>query len=730
MPSIQDDDDSEDAAATQSFSAPAFSEGALSMMNLFLDQLLFSFLGTARSSTLAALRPAVEHILKGRLARNAVASGDNEIADLLGGADDEDEKFIQKQEKDSTDQWDLETVWRRTRLRIMVYTSIGEMEGEDEERYLDEDRSRDGGYSNRSSGIARHVSWSAMIFLTSVLEYVAEQCVNSAGKAAYDRIAIQRASERPHTPDTGSEVLEQRPLVKMQDVEKLSLNSMLGKLWRTWRNHMRAGSRSSPRVGSATWSPLGTTLGEQSSNSNASERSTAEGMRPFWNNSLRIEGISDPKLLSEVSRRSLAVGEEAAFHELQRQQVPRRTRSANRFPVNVNTSRTASWQKRVARNHRPILDHRTRSRSLPTPRKDRFSALLDEARAQDPGEHLSGQPDSTAEDQRVRDEASQQYHEPSADVVGNEQTQGLSEAHNDGDQADLVDYQAAANKEEEKEQFADSVQDQDRKRPTSEYDPFRFDVPESAPKPKSPPGPVASQIKTAERTGQEEPLSSSVSTEKNRLTPKMEGAIASAVAGPAVLGSTTQARRPKKPDQLSVSTSGAQQSNPRAFGFPGADQPREAANDLARRPRQVVSPEEMTLNREAHHQALQHAKPSPLTNERKNTDESSSAYETPQGSPGNAVGEQKVADEKPTEGHQHVPSTSRVTRAVNPVSPRSVRSHSKGQKTSKSSIDSDRFSHTDTRSIQSEKEFSSLVSGGETLKRSLTPQNLREIEVR
>ncbi len=68
-----------------------FSEPALALVNAFLDQLLFSFLLTARSTSLLALRPAVIEVLKHRLAKEAIASAEEELSELLAGGDDEEE---------------------------------------------------------------------------------------------------------------------------------------------------------------------------------------------------------------------------------------------------------------------------------------------------------------------------------------------------------------------------------------------------------------------------------------------------------------------------------------------------------------------------------------------------------------------------------------------------------------------------------------------------------------
>ena len=208
-----------------------FSEGALASLNAFLDYLLYSFLASAKSTSLTTLRPAVTDTLRTRLARDAIASADEDLADLLSGADDDEELSHIQNGADANAKWDLDMVWRRTRLRIMVYVRLGEMEDEDEERYLEEDDypNSDNRRFSRSSGL---VSWAAAIFLTSVIEYMAEQTIVCAGKAAYTR-----ALKRRNSMDTAHELT--RIIVEENDMEKVALDSSLSRIWRTWRRRLR-----------------------------------------------------------------------------------------------------------------------------------------------------------------------------------------------------------------------------------------------------------------------------------------------------------------------------------------------------------------------------------------------------------------------------------------------------------------------------------------------------------
>ena len=162
-----------------------FSEQALALLNGFLDHLLFAFLSAARSPSLTAIRPAISDVLKPRLAREAAAAADEELQGLLSGEDDEE--FSPVDGGRAVERWDVEKVWKRTRLRIMVYTRLGEMEDEDEEKYVQQERGLS--MDEDEDEEAGLVSWASAIFLTSVVEHVAEQTLIVAGQAAYARMA-------------------------------------------------------------------------------------------------------------------------------------------------------------------------------------------------------------------------------------------------------------------------------------------------------------------------------------------------------------------------------------------------------------------------------------------------------------------------------------------------------------------------------------------------------------
>ena len=212
--------------ADQEHEGASVTPGSLSLINAFLDRLLFNFLSCAHSTSLASLRPAVTEVLRPRLAKEAIGGADEELQEYLGG-DIEELNTFHGGEEPSGD-WDLDLVWKRTRLRCMLYTRLGDMEEEDEEMYLEQEHLNDDRSSKRDGGM---VSPAVAIFLTSVLEFVGEHALMIAAQAAY-----KRHETRARIEESGL----QRVTVEEMDMEKVALNSTLGRLWRAWRASVRS----------------------------------------------------------------------------------------------------------------------------------------------------------------------------------------------------------------------------------------------------------------------------------------------------------------------------------------------------------------------------------------------------------------------------------------------------------------------------------------------------------
>ncbi|KAK3309184.1 uncharacterized protein B0T15DRAFT_133239 [Chaetomium strumarium] len=214
----------------------AVSPGALQLVNNFLDQLLFNFLCTSRSTALSTLRPAVTEVLKPKLAKDAINQADEELREYLGG---DDEEGPQTGNSGAPTDWDLELAWKRTRLRCMVYSSLGDMEEEDEDYYMEQghlDAGPDGRFSET-------VSPAVAIFLTSILEFMGEQALIVAGQAAYHRMRLKYEKDLKDGARSPTGVAD-RIVVEELDMERVALDRTFGRLWRSWKKKIR-----SPGVG-------------------------------------------------------------------------------------------------------------------------------------------------------------------------------------------------------------------------------------------------------------------------------------------------------------------------------------------------------------------------------------------------------------------------------------------------------------------------------------------------
>ncbi|CAL5874517.1 uncharacterized protein PFLUO_LOCUS8813 [Penicillium psychrofluorescens] len=232
---VADDDEGAGIGATA-----VVTPAALSLLNGFLDNILFNILGVSKSTQLTCIRPAVTDVLKPRLAAEVVTAADDELSEYMGGADDEEHEFRGGQEPGGD--FDLIRSWKLTRLRCMVYTRLGDMEEDDEDEFIAQDSLGDShGAPRRFSSHVDNITPAAAIFLTSIIEYIGERALVIAGETARSRLSAK-------LNDNGSEDADRtsidRLVVEDLDMEKLALNATLGRLWRTWRKRRRGAALS------------------------------------------------------------------------------------------------------------------------------------------------------------------------------------------------------------------------------------------------------------------------------------------------------------------------------------------------------------------------------------------------------------------------------------------------------------------------------------------------------
>jgi hypothetical protein len=220
-----------------------FGEQALSLLNTFLDALLYNFLTKGHGTSLSQLRPAITEVLKAKLARDALASADEELHGLIGESDTDigtEEELTASSfggRSGWAQDWHLELAFKRMRLRVMVFIRLGDFDDEDEDRFLEDDeqfRVND----QQASKDMEFLASPAAVYLASVLEHIAEQALTVAGEAAFAR-SRKQLNKRINEDEELSNGEQETVVVEEMDVEKIALNPTLGRLWRTWRKNYR-----------------------------------------------------------------------------------------------------------------------------------------------------------------------------------------------------------------------------------------------------------------------------------------------------------------------------------------------------------------------------------------------------------------------------------------------------------------------------------------------------------
>ena len=329
------------------------SPAALVLVNNFLDQLLYNVLATARSTAIASLRPAVSEVLKPRLAQDAIDSANEELQEFLGSS--EVDERLGRTGPGPRGKWDLTFVWRRTRLRCMVYTRLGDMEEEDEEIYILQEQMEDVDAKDHPISLELDViSPAAAIFLTSIIEFIGEHALRVAGEAASNRMEIKQTRGAGGDPSLDP-VGDSRMVVEEIDVEKLAFNTTLGRLWRSWKKRVRAPSTSSSR-------PISRELMRRRAASTSGSPSLSEADDPLFTATDSVQRPSVEEVLEEE-------------HELTVTEVPlegpgearQPTLNSVPEPIRISMNINGTTFKNVSRPHSMLV--------YPRPSTDPSSSL-------------------------------------------------------------------------------------------------------------------------------------------------------------------------------------------------------------------------------------------------------------------------------------------------------------------------------------------------------------------
>jgi hypothetical protein len=205
----------------------------LKLVNQFLDQLLFDFLSVlsvSKSTSLRSLRSAVTEVLEPKLAEDTINGADRGLHEYLGDIQAE------YSELEPTSDWNLELIWKQIQLRCMVYSSLGDMDEEDEVYYTDQEQLR--------------VAFPAVaIFLTSILEHIGEFILMVVAQAAYHR------SRTKHEQEEGTNAtskIDDHIVVEETDLVHVALDRTLGRLWRKFMKRINPVTAPTARRGNSS----------------------------------------------------------------------------------------------------------------------------------------------------------------------------------------------------------------------------------------------------------------------------------------------------------------------------------------------------------------------------------------------------------------------------------------------------------------------------------------------
>ncbi|KAF7713936.1 Uncharacterized protein PECH_002253 [Penicillium ucsense] len=267
---------------------------ALSLLNGFLDDLLFNILATSQSTQLASVRPAIAEVLKPRLASEVVATADEELYEYMGGTEDDPSDY--RGANDLESDFDLIHAWKLTRLRCMVYTRLGDLEEEDEDEFIEQEGLGESNCAGRRfTSHVDNITPAAAIFLTSIIEHIGERALVIAGETARSRLSsklnnrardatdLSPEADGDAEPDQNRKRID-RLVVEDLDMEKMALNATLGRLWRTWRKRRRnatlSRSRTVSRESFARRGPTPVLSGSQKSSSVVTDDGISPRERP------------------------------------------------------------------------------------------------------------------------------------------------------------------------------------------------------------------------------------------------------------------------------------------------------------------------------------------------------------------------------------------------------------------------------------------------------------------
>ncbi|KAG5438244.1 hypothetical protein PCANB_003095 [Pneumocystis canis] len=189
-----------------SFSIPLdFSPKVLRLINEFLDYILLVFLDTSQSVDISCLRNAISNQLPTHLGVEAISEAEAELQAYIDNEPLLDNSCL---ENDQKIVWNLDDVWNSARAKCMLYSTLSDQEKENFPNNIWTDQL---------------ISPSVAIYITSILEFIAEHILLVTEGACRERLNQVKSSHLP--------MIEEKDLCK-----GLKYDGAIFSLWNRWKS--------------------------------------------------------------------------------------------------------------------------------------------------------------------------------------------------------------------------------------------------------------------------------------------------------------------------------------------------------------------------------------------------------------------------------------------------------------------------------------------------------------
>ncbi|RKF55940.1 hypothetical protein GcM3_199028 [Golovinomyces cichoracearum] len=196
------------------------SRSSLALVNNSLDQILYDILLSSQSTIMSALRSAIIEVLKPSLGVSAIHHADLALKTYL----DECQKSTlldSLKEIEMVDLVDLNSLEKKARIQRVIYTSLEDTESMksslDDEVRIDK---------------KTIISPAIAIFLKSVLEYIGEQILTAATEITQNNLLSNQLSPQNQIPNFQKTV---ESLVEANEVDQIAFDTSLNEFWNTWK---------------------------------------------------------------------------------------------------------------------------------------------------------------------------------------------------------------------------------------------------------------------------------------------------------------------------------------------------------------------------------------------------------------------------------------------------------------------------------------------------------------